>query len=283
MQKVVVIGAGTMGRGIAQVSALAGYQTVLTDISPEVLQAGIDGIEEFLAKGIARGKTTEAQRDQCMANLRWTTDLAEAAEGADLVVEAVPEIMALKKKLFADLNGMTPDTAILATNTSSLSVDEIAQASGRPSQVIGAHFFNPVPINKLLEIVRGEATSDETLSQLKAYGERIGKSCIVVKNSPGFASSRLGIVMALEAMRMVEQGVASAADIDTAMELGYRLPMGPLRLTDLVGLDVRLAIAESIHGATGSPVFEAPQLLRDLVAAGKLGRKSGTGFYDYEA
>ena len=283
MDKVVVLGAGTMGRGIAQVSALAGYQTVLSDISPDVLQAGIDGIQDFLAKGIARGKTTEEQRDQCMANLRWTVDLPEAVVGADLVVEAVPENMALKKRIFADLNERTPAQAILATNTSSLSVDEIAQASGRPAQVIGAHFFNPVPINKLLEIVRGAATSDETLAGLKAFGERIGKTCIVVKNSPGFASSRLGIVMALEAMRMVEQGVASAADIDTAMELGYRLPMGPLRLTDLVGLDVRLAIAESIHGATGSPVFQVPQLLRDLVAAGKLGRKSGAGFYDYES
>jgi len=283
MDKVVVLGAGTMGRGIAQVSALAGYQTVLSDISPEVLQAGVDGIQDFLAKGIARGKTTEGQRDQCMANLRWTTDLPEAVADADLVVEAVPENMDLKKRIFADLNQRTPAQAILATNTSSLSVDEIAQASGRPAQVIGAHFFNPVPINKLLEIVRGAATSEETLTRLKAFGERIGKTCIVVKDSPGFASSRLGIVMALEAMRMVEQGVASAADIDTAMELGYRLPMGPLRLTDLVGLDVRLAIAESIHGATESPVFEAPQLLRDLVAAGKLGRKSGAGFYDYEA
>ena len=283
MDKVVVLGAGTMGRGIAQVSALAGYPTVLTDISSEVLQSGVDGIQDFLAKGIARGKTTEAQRDQCMANLRWTTDLVEAATGAELVIEAVPEVMSLKKQIFSQLDELTPATAILATNTSSLSVDEIAEASGRADRVIGAHFFNPVPINKLLEIVRGEATSAETLSRLQEFGERIGKTSIVVKNSPGFASSRLGIVMALEAMRMVEQGVASAADIDTAMELGYRLPMGPLRLTDLVGLDVRLAIAESIHGATGSPVFEAPQLLRELVAAGRLGRKSGAGFYDYDA
>ena len=278
--KVAVLGAGTMGHGIAQVCATAGMSVVMRDLNEEVLATGLTSIERSLSKLAEKGKIDTTLRDEARARVSTTTDLEAAVADADLVVEAIPERMELKVETFAFLGQKAPDHAILATNTSSLSVTEIAAASGSPERVVGLHFFNPVPLMKLLEVVRGLATSDATVEAAKAFGARVGKDPIVVKDFPGFASSRLGVILGCEAIRMLESGVASAEDIDKAMKLGYRHPMGPLELTDLVGLDVRLAILDHLHHELGEQ-FRAPPLLRQMVRAGKLGRKSGEGFYRY--
>ncbi|MCB9598444.1 MAG: 3-hydroxybutyryl-CoA dehydrogenase [Sandaracinaceae bacterium] len=280
IEKVAVLGAGTMGHGIAQVCAVAGMQVALRDLNDELLSRGRAGIEGSLGKLTDKGKIAAADRDAAIARIRTTTDLADAVAGADLVVEAIPEIMALKVETFTAVAEHAPAHAILASNTSSLSVTEIGAASGAPDRVVGLHFFNPVPIMALLEIVRGLSTSDTTVEAARAFAARIGKEPIVVNDFPGFATSRLGVILGCEAIRMLESGVASAEDIDKAMELGYRHPMGPLRLTDLVGLDVRLAILEHLHRELGEQ-FRPPALLRQMVRAGKLGRKSGEGFYRY--
>jgi len=281
IDRLTVLGAGTMGHGIAVNAATAGYQVVIFDIDEAAAQAGLSRCRAFLDKGVARGKTTEKQRDEAMSLLSCSSDLPTAVADADLVIEAAPENLALKRQIFSDLGQFCAPHCILASNTSSCSVTEMGLASGRADRVIGAHFFNPVPIMKLLEVIVTEHTSADTRQALLTFGERLGKTTAVIKDSPGFATSRLGIAIALEAIRMVEQGVAEPTDIDTCMELGYRFPMGPLRLTDLVGLDVRLGIADTIFAATQSPVFEAPQLLRTMVEGGRLGRKTGRGFYDY--
>ncbi|MDA1194232.1 MAG: 3-hydroxyacyl-CoA dehydrogenase family protein [Planctomycetota bacterium] len=280
IQKVLVIGAGTMGHGIAHVAVAAGCEAALFDVDAAVVTHGLASVKANFQKGVDRGKVTASDMEASLARLSAApADLAAAAREADLVVEAVPERMDLKQSIFRTLGAACPAHAILATNTSSLPVTEIAAASGRPERVIGMHFFNPVHLMQLLEIVRTEATSEEVVATTRAVGERFGKTCIVVQDSPGFATSRLGLVLGLEAIRMVQEGVASAQDIDTAMELGYRHPMGPLKLTDLVGLDVRLGIAEHLARVLDDRRFDPPQLLRDLVAQGKLGKKSGQGFY----
>jgi 3-hydroxybutyryl-CoA dehydrogenase len=217
-----------------------------------------------------------------LANLRRARDLRDAAEDADLVIEAVPERMEAKVGIFKDLDRHAPSRAILASNTSSLSISRIAAATGTPERVVGLHFFNPVHIMKLLEVVRGRRTSEQTMAACLQFALRIGKEPIVVSDTPGFASSRLGVVLGLEAMRMVEQEVASPADIDRAMELGYNHPMGPLRLTDVVGLDVRLGIAEYLRSELGGEQYLPPEILRRMVAEGKLGKKSGEGFYRWD-
>ena len=278
---VAVLGAGTMGHGIAQVSAAAGCAVRLQDIDDDAVASGLERIRDNLDKGIERGKVTEEEKEAVLANLRTTTSVREAVEGADLVVEAAPESMALKESLFGEVDAAAPDHAVLATNTSSLSIGRIASAVGDPSRFVGMHFFNPVHIMKLVEVVWGPETSDATRDAAVDFARRLGKEPIVVKDAPGFASSRLGIVLGMEAIRMVEQGVASPEDIDKAMELGYRHPMGPLKLTDLVGLDVRLGIAEYLHETLGSDAFEPPALLRRMVEEGKLGKKSGEGFYSW--
>ncbi|MDJ0973270.1 MAG: 3-hydroxyacyl-CoA dehydrogenase family protein [Planctomycetota bacterium] len=282
-QNVLVIGAGTMGHGIAHVAAAAGFDAYLYDVASDLVETGLAKVKANLQKGVDRGKVTEEARDAALARLHAAPgDLKEAASNADLVVEAVPERIELKRQIFGDLEAAAPAHAILASNTSSLPVTAIAEATSRPDKVIGMHFFNPVHLMKLLEIVKTEQTSDETVAATRAIGEKMGKTCVVVKDSPGFATSRLGLVLGLEAIRMVEEGVASAQDIDTALELGYRHPMGPLKLTDLVGLDVRLGIAEHLAKELDDRRFDPPQLLRDLVADGKLGKKSGQGFYTWE-
>jgi 3-hydroxybutyryl-CoA dehydrogenase len=282
IQRVLIVGAGTMGHGIAHVAAVAGYDTQLYDAMDGAVERGLAQVNANLAKGVAKGKVEAAVRDAALARLSAApTDLATAASEADLVIEAVPEILDLKRELFATFGEAAPERAILATNTSSLPIAEIGLASGRPAQVVGMHFFNPVHIMSLLELVRTDATDPAVVEAAKAVGARMGKSVIVVKDVPGFATSRLGLALGLEAIRMVEEGVASAEDIDTAMELGYRHPMGPLKLTDLVGLDVRLGIADYLAGALDDRRFAAPDLLRKLVAEGKLGKKSGHGFYDW--
>ncbi|MFV1957843.1 MAG: 3-hydroxyacyl-CoA dehydrogenase family protein [Planctomycetota bacterium] len=279
IRSVLVVGAGTMGRGIAQVAALGGYQAVLFDVAPDLVTAGLAQVETSLAKGVSRGKITPQARDAALGRLSAAAEMAPAAAAADLVVEAVPEDLGLKCSVFRDLGRYAPPHTILATNTSSLTVSEIAEASRRPERVLGMHFFNPVPILTLLELVRTDRTGDDVVEAARQVGERMGKTVIVVDDSPGFCTSRLGVALALEAIRMVEEGVASAEDIDTAMKLGYRHPMGPLEVTDLVGLDVRLGIAKHLARTLDDRRFEPPALMRRMVAEGRLGKKSGEGFF----
>jgi len=277
-----VLGAGTMGAGIAQVCAQAGCGVRLFDVSAAAAEKGLGRIAAFLAKGVEKGKVRPEERDAALGRIRAVTDVRAAAEGCDLVVEAVPEDLELKRRLFGELAGATPPNAILATNTSSLPVTRIAEGNPAAGRILGMHFFNPVPLMKLLELVVGERTEDATVAAARAFGVRLGKEVITVRDRPGFASSRLGIAIAMEAIRMVEEGVASPEDIDKAMVHGYGHPMGPLRLTDLVGCDVRLAIAEHLAEALDAPHFTPPALLRRMVAEGRLGRKSGRGFYDWK-
>lgn len=281
IERVTVLGAGTMGHGIAQVAAMAGAATVLYDPDEGALEHGVGRIRANLDKGVALGKVDDDDAHAALNRIRVAHDLADAVGEADLVVEAAPESLELKHELFRAADEGAPAGAILASNTSSLSIDAIADAVGDPGRVLGLHFFNPVHVMKLVELVWGPRTSDVTRERGMAFIQQLGKEPVVVKDAPGFASSRLGIVLGMEAIRMVEQGVASAGDIDKAMTLGYRHPMGPLRLTDLVGLDVRLGIAEYLHETLGSEAFRPPELLRQMVAEGRLGKKSGQGFYDW--
>ena len=275
-----MLGAGTMGHGIAQVAAAAGYAVIMRDVNAAALARGVQSIERNLAKAIQLGKITDADRDETLQRIHGVTALAEIRD-VDLVIEAAPENLELKQNLLREAETLVDHDCIFATNTSALSIGEIASASARPEQVVGMHFFNPVHIMRLIEIVIAEQTSHATTTVVREVAARMKKEPIIVRDVPGFASSRLGVTLGLEAMRMLEQGVASARDIDTAMELGYNHPMGPLRLTDLVGLDVRLNIAEYLHGKLGSETFRPPEILRRLVREGKLGKKSGEGFYKW--
>ncbi len=280
VQRVVVVGAGTMGTGIAQVAARAGYRTELFDVAPGAAQRALERIAESLGRAVEKGRCAAQERSDALGRLAVASDLEAAAGAADLVIEAAPEDLRLKQDLFARLSRAARPEAILASNTSSLPVTALASAAKHPGRVIGLHFFNPVPAMKLLEIVQGERTDPMVVTACRAVGARLGKEVVVVRDAPGFATSRLGIALALEAIRMVEEGVASAEEIDRAIELGYGHPMGPLKLTDHVGLDVRLAIAEHLHAELGER-FRPPQLLRRMVRAGKLGKKTGEGFYKY--
>jgi 3-hydroxybutyryl-CoA dehydrogenase len=281
IQQLTILGTGTMGRGIAYLSAVAGYDTVLFDADPAALEGAKAAIESILRKGIEKGKITDGAAADAIARVQLIPDLEPAVSGADLIIEAVPESYELKVELFAQADLFCGPDTILASNTSSISITELASNVERRDRFIGMHFFNPPHAMKLIEIVRGERTSDATVEQVREIAQKMGKSPIVVIDSPGFATSRLGVAIGLEAIRMFEEGVGSAEDIDRAMELGYNHPMGPLRLTDLVGLDVRLGIAEYLASTLG-PRFEPPQLLRDMVAQGKLGRKTGEGFYQWD-
>jgi 3-hydroxybutyryl-CoA dehydrogenase len=279
--RVAVIGAGTMGHGIAYVAALAGYDVRLTDARADTLPGALAKIEGLLAKGVERGKISASDQLGTRARLRAEAQLDVAVRGADIVIEAVVEDLAIKQRLFADVERAAPPEALLASNTSSLSIAQIASGLREPTRLVGMHFFNPVHVMKLVEIVTHESGGAPAAERAIDFARRLGKEPIVVKDSPGFASSRLGVVLGLEAMRMLEQGVASAADIDKAMELGYNHPMGPLKLTDHVGLDVRLAIAEYLHRTLREPQYEPPRILRDMVSRGELGRKTGKGFYSW--
>jgi len=280
LEPVGVLGAGTMGHGIAQVAALAGSRTYLYDVTRELADRGLARIADNLQGGVGKGKLTQQDREQTLARLSTTTRLEELA-GCALVIEAVPEEMELKRPIFKRLSELCAPTALLASNTSSLSLTELASAATHPERVVGLHFFNPVHLMKLVEVVRALQTSDQTVAAARAFGQSLGKQVIEVKDNPGFASSRLGVALGLEAIRMVEEGVASASDIDLAMKLGYGHPMGPLELGDLVGLDVRLSIAEYLYRELGSPTFRPPQLLKKMVRAGKLGKKTKEGFFKY--
>lgn len=276
---ITVLGAGQMGQGIAHISALAGFNTRLYDKEKSTLEAAIAAVEQTLSKGVELGKITNADRARTLERLTPAMTVEHGVEDAGLVIEAIPEDINLKKDLFRQVADSVPEETVLASNTSSLSITEIASGIPSPDRVVGMHFFNPPHIIKLLEVIRGEKSASEIVDWVCEIGRQMDREVVLISDSPGFASSRLGIVLGLEAIRMLEQGVASAADIDAAMVHGYRHPIGPLRLTDLVGLDVRLAIAQYLHEKLGSSQFEPPKLLQEMVRDGLLGKKSGKGFY----
>jgi 3-hydroxybutyryl-CoA dehydrogenase len=280
-KKAAVVGAGTMGAGIAQVFAQAGWHVSLYDVNDAALERGIARVKENLEGAVARGKMDAATRDQTLARVARTTDLEAAASSAAVVVEAVFEDIAIKKDLFKKIDAAATSARLLASNTSSLPITEIAAATRRPERVVGLHFFNPPHLQKLVEVVKGERTGPEAVETALALVGEIQRDAVLVRDFPGFATTRLGLVIGLEAIRMVEQGVATADAIDRAMELGYRHPMGPLKTGDLVGLDVRLAIAEHLHRELGE-AFRPPVLLRRMVRAGKIGKKAGEGFYRWD-
>jgi 3-hydroxybutyryl-CoA dehydrogenase len=271
-----------MGRGIAYVAVTSGFDVALFDLDPSALDAARGWVESTLRKGVEKGKLQEPDAGAAMHRLQVVADLEPAVQSADLIIEAVPENFQLKADLFAQADLFCGEETYLASNTSSISISRLASNVERRERFVGLHFFNPPHLMKLLEIVRGERTSDQTVAEMQELARRMGKEAIVVRDSPGFATSRLGVVIGLEAIRMLQEGVASAADIDKAMELGYNHPMGPLKLTDLVGLDVRLAIAEHLAAELDERRFDPPRLLRRMVAEGRLGRKSGEGFYRWE-
>jgi len=278
-RKVGVLGGGRMGGGIAHAFLLAGSEVVVVD-QPDALAAAEAGIRRAIATSVERGTTTLSQA-ALDAALQVSGDRATLAD-RDLVVEAIPEIPELKTAALLDVESLLGPNAVLATNTSSLSIDDLAAHLARPEQFLGLHFFNPVPVSTLVEVVAGTATDPALVAAAGDWVRALGKTPVTVRDAPGFASSRLGVALALEAIRMLEQGVASAEDIDAAMVLGYRHATGPLRTTDVVGLDVRLGIAEYLHAQLGER-FEPPALLRELVAAGKLGRKTGEGFFVWDS
>jgi 3-hydroxybutyryl-CoA dehydrogenase len=277
-----VIGAGTMGRGIAYAAAFGGYRTILEDVSQSVLDAGLAYIRSALDEGVERGKVTAEQRTRALAGLGSAHSVEEACREADLVIEAVPEEMEVKLEIFTLLDKFAKPGSIFASNTSSLSITEMATITFRPEKCVGLHFFNPVPKMKLLEVVRGLETSEDTIASCREVGARMGKEVVVIREAPGFITSRINAMIGNEAFYMLEEGIATAADIDKALKLGLNHPMGPFELVDLVGLDVRLSILEYLHKTLGEKYRPAP-LLRQYVKAGRLGRKSGRGVYDYPA
>jgi 3-hydroxybutyryl-CoA dehydrogenase len=280
IRKAAVLGAGTMGHGIAHVLSMAGIETRLYDVDAGAVERGLAAVRGNLEKGVAKGKVEPGARDAALARLSGTTSLEEATAGAQCAIEAAPEKLELKQKIFADLGARLGPDVLLGTNTSSLSVTRIAAVTPHPPRVVGMHFFNPVHIMKLVEVVAGERSAEDAVVPAMDLARRLGKEPIRVQDAPGFATSRLGVLIGLEAIRMLESGVASAKDIDKAMTLGYGFPMGPLELTDLVGLDVRLSIAEYLAKEIG-PRFEPPLLLREKVKRGELGKKTGKGFHDW--
>ena len=281
IESVGVVGCGTMGSGIAQVCAQSGYQVVASEVNDELLNKGLASISSFLTRGIERGKVTQEEKDATLARIKGTTDTKDFSD-CDLVIEAAIENLDVKKKIFAELDKICPEHTILATNTSALSVIQVASATARPGKVLGLHFFNPVPLMKLLEIVKTIATSDETLEVGKEFGKSIGKTVVVAPDTPGFIVNRLGIAFWINVIRMLEQSIATKEDIDTAITLGLGHPMGPFALRDLVGIDVSLEVATAMYEATKDPMYAPPTLLKNMVAAGWLGRKAGKGFYEYK-
>jgi 3-hydroxybutyryl-CoA dehydrogenase len=279
---IAVLGAGIMGRGIAYVAAVGGARTILQDSEGAALEKALAEISAMLEKGVALGKVDGAAAAAAHKRLSCTRALEEAAREADLVIEAVPESIALKLEIFGKLDRAAPPHAILATNTSSLSITEMGGATKRPPQVLGMHFFNPVPRMKLLEVVRGLETSDAAVQAACDAGAAMGKECVVVRESPGFVTSRINAMIGNEAFYMLQEGVASAADIDKALKLGLNHPMGPFELGDLVGLDTRLSILRYLHRTLGEKFRPCP-LIEQYVAAGRLGRKTGRGVYEYGA
>ncbi|HLF41179.1 MAG TPA: 3-hydroxybutyryl-CoA dehydrogenase [Acidimicrobiia bacterium] len=280
IKRVGIVGSGTMGSGIAEVASKKGFEVVLRSRSKEGAESMVKGLERSLGKQVEKGKLAEGDRDAALALVRGCTDLEELAE-CDLVIESVVEDLGVKKQLFADLDRICAPSAILATNTSTLPVVEMAVATQRPEQVCGIHFFNPAPLMALVEIVRPLTASDETMATAKAFAEACGKSPVDVRDSAGFVVNALLFPYLNDAVRLLERGVASMEDIDTAMKGGANMPMGPFALLDLVGLDVSIAILDALYGENPDPHLQPAPLLRRLLAAGRLGRKTGRGFYDY--
>ena len=280
IKKVGVVGCGIMGSGIAEVCARSGYEVVVREISEELLQKGLERIRKSMAKGVKRGKLTREEMDAALARIQGTTEMKDFAP-CDLVIEAVVEKMEVKKQVFAELDAICPPHAILASNTSSLCITEMASATRRPDKVLGMHFFNPPPVMPLLELVRTILTSDETLQVAQDFGESLGKTTVVAKDTPGFIVNLLLVPFLLDAVRALEKGIATKEDIDTAIKLGLNHPMGPLTLLDFIGLDTTLYIAEAMYEEFKDPRYAPPPLLRRMVLAGHLGRKSGRGFYEY--
>ena len=275
-----IVGCGLMGSGIAEVVARCGYQVMVSEAKDELLAKGLDRVRASLTKAVSRGKATQQEMDEALARIQGTIRLEDFAV-CDLIVEAVTEDMALKKQIFAALDGICPPHTIIGSNTSCLCVTEMASVTRRGDKVLGLHFFNPVPVMKLLEIVRTILTSDETVATCRAFGESLGKTVVVAPDTPGFIVSRLLVPYLLNAIRLVEVNVTTAADIDQAMKLGTNSPMGPLELSDLIGLDTMLNIANQMFDEFKDPLYAAPPLLKRMVLAGRLGRKTGKGFYDY--
>jgi len=281
IKKVGVVGAGIMGAGIVQVSAQSGFQVVMSDINDEFVKKGLGTINSILGRSVEKGRMSQQDKDAVMGRIKGTTNMQDFST-CDLVIEAVPENMELKKKTFAQLDKVCPKHTILASNTSCLSVIDMAKATSRPEKVLGMHFFNPVPVMRLLELVKTLLTSEETLATARKFGESIGKSVAVSPDIPAFVVDQLANPFILDAIRMVERGVATAEDIDTGVRMGLNHPMGPLALADLVGLDTILFIANALYDELKDPKFAPPTLLKKMVAAGWLGRKSGKGFYEYK-
>ncbi len=280
IRKVGVVGCGQMGGGITQVCAQSGYPVAVSEINDELLQRGLASIDASLTKSVQKEKITQQDKDTTMTRIKGTTDITDFGD-CDLVIEAAVENLDLKKKIFGEMDKVCREHTILATNTSCLSITGMAKATKRPEKVLGMHFFNPVPVMKLLEIVRTAKTSEETLDTAKKFGQSLGKTIVIVQDSPGFIVNRLMAPQILNAIRMLESGIATKEDIDTGMTLGLNYPMGPLALADLVGLDTLLFIANGIYDEFREAQYAAPTLLKEMVADGRLGRKTGKGFYEY--